>query len=364
MKALAVSPRLAAAIRRVTVWSGLAALLACPAFPRAKTDVIVMKNGDRITGEVKSLENGILLVDLDYIDGSISIDWLKVARLESPHLFLVQLQDGSIYSARVVTPEALSGNPSKITIEPAGQASMILDKSKVVAMTQTSESLWRRFSGDISLGATYSKGNSTTQYNFGSELDYLETRWGAKLTYGSNLSSSTGATTATRNQLDLIAYRLTPWQNYFYAGLGDFLQSSVQGIQRQTNLGIGLGRFLKNTNRIRFSVIGGVGWQGTNYVQEAQNQQSQNTAVAIVSSSLQVFSFKKTRLNLNASMLPAVTQRGRTFSKVNATYYLKLFGKVDWNFSFYGNWDTQPPAHLPGSDYGSSTGLSWSFGNK
>jgi hypothetical protein len=50
--------------------------------------------------------------------------------------------------------------------------------------------------------------------------------------------------------------------------------------------------------------------------------------------------------------------------KTNATYYLKLFGKVDWNLSFYGSWDTKPPPTFSGSDYGSSTGLSWTFGNK
>jgi hypothetical protein len=52
------------------------------------------------------------------------------------------------------------------------------------------------------------------------------------------------------------------------------------------------------------------------------------------------------------------------FSRVNATYYLSVFGKVDWNFSFYGSWDTAPPSHLPSSDYGTSTGLSYTFGNR
>jgi len=30
--------------------------------------------------------------------------------------------------------------------------------------------------------------------------------------------------------------------------------------------------------------------------------------------------------------------------------------------SFYGNWDNQPPPGFSGSDYGSSSGLSWTFG--
>jgi hypothetical protein len=339
----------------------LSRLPVCPVSARDKTDVIVMKNGDRITGEVTKLENAVLTVSLDYVNGSISIDWFKVARLESKALFLVQLEDGALYSATVVSPEGPA--PTKLEIRPEGEKPLIVDRATVVRMTQTSEGMLKRFSGSITLGSTRSKGNDATQYNISSELDYTDIRWGGKVTYGSNLSSSTGASTSTRNQLNLIAYRLLPWKDYFYAGTAGFLQSSTQGIRRQTNLGGGAGRFLKNTNRVRFSVLGGHGWQGTDYVPAAQPQRLQNIAVGLISTNLLVFSFKRTTLNFTATIAPALTQQGRLFSQVNASYYLKVFGKQDWNFSFYGNWDTQSPAHLSSTDYGTTTGLSWTFGN-
>ena len=339
--------------------------LASPAFSRDKTDVILMKNGDRFTCEVKKIEGGVLEADFDYVNGTVSIDWLKVARMESTALFLVQLQDGSIYSGKVITPETLSGIPVKIEIQVSdAKESLTVDKSQVVRMTQTSDRFLQRFSGTLTLGALYSKGNSATQYNVGSELDYQQTRWGSTLTYNSNLSSSTGAETATRNQLVLSAYRLFPWKNYFYGGSGAFLQSSVQGIQTQTNLAIGIGRYFKNTNRVRFTVFGGLGWQRTRYVQSVVTQPAQDVGVALITVDLESFRFKKTRLDVNGSVVPALTDPGRLFYKTNLSYYLKLFGKIDWNFSFYGNWDTRPPPHFQGSDYGSSTGLSWTFGNK
>jgi uncharacterized protein DUF481 len=340
------------------------AFLASPALCRDKTDVLVMKNGDRITCEVKRLEGGVLQADFDYVDGTVAIDWLKVARLESTALFLVQLQDGSIYSGKVITPDTLSGIPIKIEIQPSNaEESLTVDKSKVVRMTQTSESVLRRLSGGITLGTLYSKGNSTTQYSVGSTFDYRQTRWSSRFRYNSNLSSSVGAETATRNQADLSAYRLLPWKNYFYGGAAAFLQSSVQGIQRQTNLAFGLGRYFKNTNRVRFTALGGVGWQRTRYEPSVATQESQDVAVSLILLNLEAFSFKKSRLDLSASAVPALTDLGRLFYRTNLAYYLKLFGKVDWNFSFYGNWDTRPPPHFQGSDYGSSTGLSWTFGN-
>src|SRR3954471_8728556 len=265
-----------------------------PAFAREKTDVIVMKNGDRITGEVKRLENGILKVDLDYVDGTLSISWLKVDRMESKALFLVQLDNGDMFSGKVITSQGPI--PLSIEIQPEDQQSFTVEESTIVRMTQTSESLLHRFSANVTLGATYSKGNNATQYNVGSAVDYTETRWGGDLNYSSNLASNTGATTTTRNQLDVAVYRLLRWQNYFYQGTAGFLQSSVQGIDRQTTLGMGIGRYVKNSNLIRFTILGGLGWQRINYVPEVSIQRMQDTAVGLISSNLEVFSFKKTRL--------------------------------------------------------------------
>lgn len=351
--------------RIISVLVGLVACVPRPSFARAATDILLMKNGDRLTCEVKSLDAGVLKVNLDYVDGTISIDWLKVARLESSYMFLVQLKNGSTYSGKVVNAETLPDSPVTLEIlAEAGSESLVVDKTSIVRITQTSGSLLERFSGKITMGATYSKGNSATQYNIGSELDYQQTRWGARLNYNSNLSASSGASAATRNQLDLGTYRLLHSSNYFLGGVAGFLQSSVQGIQSQTTLGIGLGRFLKNTNRIRFWVLGGMGWQGTHYISSTTSQAQQNIGVALISSSLDVFAFKKTRLSVNTSVAPSISETGRLFVKTNASYYLKLFGKIDWNLSFYGNWDTRPPAQFAGSDYGTSTGLSWTFGNK
>jgi len=79
---------------------------------------------------------------------------------------------------------------------------------------------------------------------------------------------------------------------------------------------------------------------------------------------LQFFRFNKTNGNLSAVFLPVISQPGRVKLNLNAAYYIKLTGNLSWNVSFYGNWDNQPPTGLSSSDYGSSSGLSWTFGNK
>jgi hypothetical protein len=42
---------------------------------QGNTDVIVMKNGDRFTREIKALSGGALSVKLHYVDGTIEVQW-------------------------------------------------------------------------------------------------------------------------------------------------------------------------------------------------------------------------------------------------------------------------------------------------
>jgi hypothetical protein len=228
-------------------------------------------------------------------------------------------------------------------------------------MDVTSTKFFERFNGSINTGIIYSKGNQSTQYSLGSQLSYPRARWSAAASFNSTLAASTGAAASARNQLDLEAFRLLRWNNWFYAGLGTFLQSSEQSIVGQTTGGGGLGRYLKNTNLARISVLAGFVGQNTMY---QQNIAQQNLASGLIAADLQFFRFNKTNGDLTAVLLPIISEPGRVKFNMNATYYVKLPANLSWNVSVYGNWDSRPPNSLSGSDYGSSSGLSWTFGNK
>jgi hypothetical protein len=58
---------------RAAIVLTFAMFLTLPLFVRKKADMLVMENGDRIPGGIKGLDAGVLRVDLDYIDGTISL---------------------------------------------------------------------------------------------------------------------------------------------------------------------------------------------------------------------------------------------------------------------------------------------------
>ncbi|HSY12510.1 MAG TPA: DUF481 domain-containing protein [Verrucomicrobiae bacterium] len=340
-------------------------LSALPLFARSKTDVLVMKNGDHLTCEIKGLDGGVLYVSFDYILSTQSVQWSKVAFIESKQLFVVRTVDGSVYTGTLSTAEVEDKRPIKIEVIEAPDRQVTLPRPEVVKMAQTSDKFWQRFSGDLNSGIIYSKGNQTTQYNLGADLKYLRERWSAGASYNSTLSSSSGdSSAATRNQLNLDVLRLLRWNNWFYTGLGSFLQSSEQDIQLQSNLGAGIGYYFKNTNRSTIAVDGGLAWQSTNYKQTEPPVATQNVGAALIGLDMKFFKFNKTNLSVSALAFPALSEPGRIFVNTNATYYIKITGDLSWNVSFYGNWDNQPPAHFSGSDYGTSSGLSYTFGLK
>jgi hypothetical protein len=340
---------------------GFTLLVAVPVSARQNTDVIIMKNGDRLTGEIKGLKGDVLEVSLPYVDGNLSVQWSKVERLQSNQLFLVQTKDGAIHTGTLDTLGSSAGGPLTIQIW-TDSLKVAVEKAEVVRVEETASRFYRRLSGDLNLGANYSKGNNSTQYNFGSSLEYLRQRWGLEASFDSSLSASSGADVSTRNQLRLKEWTRVRRTNWYYSGFGGLLHSAVQGIDLQTTFGGGIGRFFKNTNRTRVSVLGGIAWSSTAYHAGSVPVARQEVYGGVIASELKVFFFKRTNLSLNASLVPAISDPGRVRFDTDASYYLKLFKNLNWNLSFYGNWDTRPPGNFSGSDYGYSLGLKWTFG--
>jgi len=338
-------------------------LVAAPLFARDKIDVLVMNNGDRFTCEIKGLDAGVLYIGLDYIQGTVQVDWSKVVSVESKQLFLVTTQDGRNYVGALSMTEKDAARTLRIGAAVDGGSAVSVRHIEVVRMNQTSRNFWQRFDGSINSGITYSKANETTQYNLGANAEYLREHWSSGASFVSTLTSNTGVPTATRNNVSGFYRHVMRWDNWFYTGIGSLLQSTEQKIQLQSNVGGGIGRYVTNTNRSTISIFGGLAYQNTRYNVTETRQSSQNTAAAMVGIDAGLFKFDKTKLTLQATSFPSLNQPGRVFSNVNTTYYLKFWGNFTWNLSFYGSWDNQPPANFPGSDYGMSSGLGWTFGN-
>ena len=338
-------------------------LFVLPVSAREKSDALVMRNGDRLTCEIKSLDSDTLSISLDYASGSVSINWAKVDHIKSKQLFLVKTQNGLVYSGSLSTPTTPGARPTKIEVLEAPATKVELDKTDVIMMQETDRGFWSPFNGQIGLSTIYNKGNQSFQYSTNANVNYARERWGASASYNSSLSFNSGAAASTRNEIEIAARRLLRWNNWYYAGLADFLQSSEQGIELQSTFGAGIGRYFKNTNKTMISAYSGLAWENIAYQQQVLPATNQQVTAALIVGEVRLFRFDKTNLTLTATVLPALSDPGRVHTNLNVAYYVKLWSNFKWNVSFYGNWDNQPPPGFSGSNYGTSSGVTYTFGN-
>ena len=79
------------------ILAGILITLACTLATveaRPKTDVIILKNGDRITGEIKKMERGRLSLSTDSMR-TVSIEWEDVERITSQYYFEIETTVGN-----------------------------------------------------------------------------------------------------------------------------------------------------------------------------------------------------------------------------------------------------------------------------
>ena len=71
----------------------------CDSLASGKIDTIYFQNGDRITGEVKSLDNNHLRLSTDDA-GTIQVEWNKIDSVKILNSMRIVLQDGEVLSVK------------------------------------------------------------------------------------------------------------------------------------------------------------------------------------------------------------------------------------------------------------------------
>jgi hypothetical protein len=71
-------------------------ILTIPAIA-AKEDIVVLKNGDYITGEVKGMEFARLSYSTDAMK-TLSIEWDEVKYIKAKETFRIEMEDGTDFS--------------------------------------------------------------------------------------------------------------------------------------------------------------------------------------------------------------------------------------------------------------------------
>jgi uncharacterized protein DUF481 len=327
---------------------------------RERKDVLQFNNGDRITCEIIKLEKGYLYVRLDYVEGTVAMDWSKIARVESPQSFVVADTAGKRYTGTLQSV-AEGKPPEALKVQVTGPStSQVFSGKQVVEIERTDTSLWQNLHGEMDAGLNYSKQQNRTQYNFQSNAIFERTKWSAAADFESSFSGG-GDISDLRNDARLGVTRQLYSPRNFYMGLAGFLQSDEQQLNLRTTLGGAVGHLFSYTNNTLITAFGGADWNREQYSAEATVGRTGDSAEAILGTQINFFRFKTTNILVDARVYPSLTDLGRVRFDLNTSLKLRLAKDLYWRLGYYLNYDSRPPQNLPNSDYGSTSSLGWKF---
>jgi hypothetical protein len=134
-------------------------LLLSPVSARPKTDVVILANGDQLTGEVKGLQSARLEFKTDTME-TVYIKWEEVEQVSSEYSFQVELESGVRFFGTLGVP-AESGMLSVVGID----GTVGLNLEQVVFIRPIKQQFWKRIDGSFSLGLSFTKASDVLRFS-------------------------------------------------------------------------------------------------------------------------------------------------------------------------------------------------------
>ena len=329
-------------------------LWALPASSASKTDIVIFKNGDKLTGEIKSLKRGQLNLNTE-ATGTIGIEWDKVSSVISNQRIQVEVSNGTRYFGSLASSE----NISSITVV-TNDGPRTLDPVDVIVMTPIEGGGIHGLNVDFSVGYNFAKAGGVQQATLGVNMDYRSLIRIESLRFSTVITNSD--TQDASKRMNLVFRHTRLWNNRWFSNSSlTFDQNDELGLNLRTSLGAGGGRFLVQSNTMLLSLEGGLQFSRENLIAEDDEIDSLE---ATISANWDWFLFEDPELDWSTTLqvIPSLTERGRVRGELDTTLSWEIIGDLSWAISLYGSWDNQPQSEVASTtDYGVNTTLVYEF---
>lgn len=334
-------------------------LSVCPLFGKRKDDVVIMKNGDRFTGEIKALQYGELVFKTDAMEDSVHLDWKKVQTLHSKDTFIVSLSDGRRV-AGYINKEAKATEGEKSFTITDNSSAIEVSPSEVIAVSQRENSFWNQLAGSVSYGFGFSSGNKQANSSLAADVGFRNAKNSTQLATSSQFDSQTNAKNTNRITFDSQYARMLA-NHCFALGLLSLLKSNQQDLNLRSTYGGGVGRKLVQTDRTSVTIIGGAAYSHENYVPQPGIETIHNNAESLFGVTFSTFRFGKLNVGSRTLLFPSLNDPGRLRVSSQSSLLIELIRNFNWNLQLYENYDTRPPINAPKNDLGITTAIGWTF---
>jgi len=344
--------------KRTTPLRGLlaASLLLCslPAHAdRDNTDIIVLKNGDRVTGEIVELEYGQLRLETDDM-GTIKIEWSAIASIDSQYTFDIEGIGGQRYSGLIAT----SADGQSLVVSDEGSEEAVPLKS-VVRVTELETGFWQRVSGSMAVGFDYAKSTGIRTGNINISSQYQGEHIKATVDISAAETSSPDTETSQRENLSSTV-QFQRERPSFYMLLNSLERNDELGIDARLTMGGAIARYFWQDEDSEVMLLSGV--VGNQEWTDGEDD-SQQSVEGVLGATWRIFRFGDPDVSLSSSALvyPSFTESGRYRGNLDLTLRREIISDFFFDLSFYESYDSDPPTGAETTDYGFVTSLGYKF---
>ena len=319
----------------------------------AKTDVVLMKNGDRITGEVKSLDKGLLEFKTDHM-GTVLIEWEEIQDVFSNVGQVVELSNGQ----RFFGPLSATENKDIVMVKTEqGEVGISIDD--VVTMYPVQAGFWDRLDLSASLGFSWDKASNVGKYNLGIDAMYRHPRFVSRASANSELTTQEGRDDTSRAMVQgtHIAFRQNKRYHSFF---GNVEQNDELGIDLRALVGAGYG-IVPIRDQRHWLVLGG-GLSVNHEIPVGEESETNLEAVAMFAYDYFRFSHPKRNFRTTFNVFPSITDFGRWRANSDTTFDLEFITDLFWKMTLFANYDSEPLSKEASQiDYGVTSSVSYKF---
>ena len=313
---------------------GLAGILfSASAEASGKIDTIYFQNGDRITGEVKALENNQLRLSTDDA-GTIRVEWSKIDSVKILNNMRVVLDEGEILYGKIL-PAGEVGMCYVWTREGDPQEMELL---RIVSLSLLQDQFLSRLSGTLSSGFSYVKASRVMQMNISGSVDYQAEKNMLRLSYDGIFTREPNTANSQRQDGGVSFMRIFP-KNWFLVSSLTGENNSELGLDLRTTLSLGGGNSVIHTNFSRLYLALGI--QG-NREKSAENNQNNVEGLLVADYSIFIYDNPEVSFNLSGDLIPSLTTLGRVRADINSSLKWEIFSDFYLKWTFYYNFDSQP----------------------
>ena len=324
----------------------------CPhAMAQRKTDIVTLYNGDRITGEVKSLYGGILNLSTDSMS-TVKIEWQEIAGLESKYNYEIRLSKGE----RQFGSLKQSPQPGQLLIQDLYDTHSI-DWLQVVELRPLEKNVIDRIDVYLAAGFSFNKASDVGQTSLNTVISYEDQNSLNKLTGRSTVTDTDEETTSSA-KVEVQRYVWTDRSKLFRNLFSNYETNDELALDHRIGVGAGLGRYLIDTHKMR--LIGASGLQVVTE-QKPDTGEDQNVELYITSSfSTWRFNTPELDVDLSFNLYPSLTDSGRLRSDSNLRIRWEIVEDFFFDITAYGSTDNRADADSQ-FDYGVTTGIGWTY---